>query len=362
MKIYAFHLLNDYSGSPKVLMQLVKGWLKNDIEVHLVISAGREGFLSDIPGVTYHYYWYKWASNLLVRFFNLMLSQVLVFLTLMFKVKKEDLVYINTILPFGAAFLGKLKGCRILYHLHETTVRPAIFKKMVFGIAKSMSNDVIYVSKFLSEQEPFKTGNVHVLYNAIEYDFLETAKNNRQQIIDPDKVLMVCSLKEYKGVIEYVVLAEDNPHYQFRLVLNASKAEIAAFFENHNLSSNLKKYDSQTDLHPFYQWADVILNLSRPDGWVETFGLTIIEGMAYGLPAIVPPVGGITELVDENQNGFLVDSRNRRLLNTRLNQLLINKSTYNQMTTASKEKINAFSESVFIKRSLEILNGSDVIS
>lgn len=356
MKIYAFHLLNDYSGSPKVLMQLVKGWLKNDVKVHLVIGSGRDGFLSDISGVTYHYFWYKLMANPIVRFCALITSQILLFSMLLFKVKKNDIIYINTILPIGAAFLGKLKGCRILYHLHETTVRPAIFKKLVFGIAKLMANDVIYVSKFLSDQEHFNSCKMHILYNAIEYQFLEKAKSNRKETTCLDKVLMVCSLKEYKGTREYLALAGDNPHYQFRLVLNASKQEIATFFSNDYLPSNIEMYDSQTDLHPFYQWADVILNLSRPDEWVETFGLTIIEGMAYGLPAIVPPIGGITELVVENQNGFLVDCRNRRLLNIRLNQLLGSKNSYAKMTSISKEKINAFGEDVFIRRSLSILN------
>ena len=43
MKIFAFHLLNDYSGSPKVLMQLIKGWTKNNLDVHLVTCKGRNG-------------------------------------------------------------------------------------------------------------------------------------------------------------------------------------------------------------------------------------------------------------------------------------------------------------------------------
>ncbi|PCJ94034.1 MAG: hypothetical protein COA50_12800 [Flavobacteriaceae bacterium] len=356
MKIYAFHLLNDYSGSPKVLMQLVKGWIKNDISVHLVTSSGRNGFLSNIPGTTYHYFWYKWAANPVLRLCNLILSQILLFFTLYSKVTKEDIIYVNTILPFGAAFLGKLKGCKIVYHIHETTVKPAIFKKFVFGIAKLMANDVIYVSKFLSKQEHFKSSKVHVLYNAIEQKYLEKAIENRRKTITPCKVLMVCSLKKYKGVQEYLSLAEDNPQYQFRLVLNASKEDIAVFFTNNSLSSNIKIYDTQLDLHPFYKWADVILNLSRPDGWVETFGLTIIEGMAYGLPAIVPPVGGITELVVENKNGFLVDCRDRALLNKKLNQLLENKKTYSKMTAVSIEKINAFSEELFVQNSLAILS------
>jgi len=356
MKIYAFHLLNDYSGSPKVLMQLLKSWLKNDIEVHMVTSSGRKGFLSNITGINYHFFWYKWAENPYVRLFNLILSQFIVLSSLLFKVTKNDIIYINTVLPFGAAFLGKLKGCRIIYHIHETTVKPPVFKKFLFGVAKKWATDVIYVSKFLSEQEPFNGNSTYILHNAIELKFLKEANENRQIKNNRNKVLMVCSLKEYKGVNEFFELAKNNLSYNFRLVLNSTKKEIDTYFHGLAKPQNLEIYDTQTNLHPFYQWADVILNLSKPDGWVETFGLTIIEAMAYGIPAIVPPVGGIVELVEENKNGFLVDSRNAKLLHEKLNLLLSNKELYDKMAIYSLEKIHSFKEDVFIQNNLKILN------
>jgi glycosyltransferase involved in cell wall biosynthesis len=360
MKIYAFHLLNDYSGSPKVLMQLLKGWNKNGIEVHLSTCSGRKGFLSDLEGVQYHFFKYTWAENRILRLFNLLISQVRLCFNLYFKVNKEDIIYINTVLPFGAAFLGKLLGCRIIYHVHETTMKPPILKKALFGIARWAASDVVYVSDFLSKQEPFEN-STHILYNAIEKSFLNEALINRQQKVRPYKVLMVCSLKPYKGVNEFVLLAKQNPHYQFNLVLNASMSEIDNYFEGSSLPSNLDIFDTKTDLHPFYRWADIILNLSRPDGWVETFGLTIIEGMAYGLPAIVPPVGGITELVEENKNGFLVDSRNVVLLSKKLNDLFRNHELYCKMANHSKVKIEGFSEEQFIQRSLSILQNKRLL-
>ena len=356
MKIYTFQLLNDYSGSPKVLMQLIQGWIKYGFDVHIVTGSKKIGFLSGIKGATYHAFWYKLAKNPLLRLINFTISQLQLFFIMLFKVKKDDVIYINTVLPFGAALLGKVIGCRVIYHIHETTMKPFVLKKFLFGIASWVSDEVIYVSEYLSKQEEFKKNRTHILYNAIEDNFLETAKNTRTQNVNPGNALMVCSLKDYKGVKEYLNLSKGNPRYHFRLVLNASQKEIDTYFSDLPIPSNLEIIDTQTNLHPHYQWADVILNLSRPDGWVETFGLTIIEGMAYGLPAIVPPVGGVTELVKENQNGFLVDCRNSDLLNEKLNLLLSNITSYNKMVKCSTEKINEFSEMMFIGRSLAILN------
>jgi glycosyltransferase involved in cell wall biosynthesis len=117
----------------------------------------------------------------------------------------------------------------------------------------------------------------------------------------------------------------------------------------------LEIYPTQTNLHPFYQWADLIVNFSKPSGWIETFGLTIIEGMAYGLPAIVPVVGGITELVEDDINGYKIDSENTALLIEKVETLFNNPTLYNLMSDNAKEKINQFQEDYFIEQNIKFL-------
>ena len=358
MRIFAFHLLNDYSGSPKVLMQLLKGWIEDDFDVTVVTCNGREGFLSNIKGVKYKYYWYRWAKNPLLRLLNLTLSQFILLIKMLFEVKKNDIVYINTVLPFGAAFLGKIIGCRVIYHIHETTIKPASLKKFLFGMVSWTADDVIYVSKYLSEQENIPNKKIHVLYNAIENSFYQTAINNRKKGESENNILMVCSLKKYKGVSEYNQLALLNPNFNFKLVVNASQNEIDAYFAKEIISKNLVVYPTQTNLHPFYSEADIVLNLSRPDGWVETFGLTIIEAMAYGLPVIVPPIGGIIELVDNEKNGFYVDCREMNSLSSKLQLILCDKAIYKQMNSYSNKKIMLFKEDFFKTKSIQIINNN----
>jgi hypothetical protein len=94
MRVLACHLLNDYSGSPKVLKQLLKGWVKNDVEVHLFTCGGRKGFLSNLEGVKNHYFWYSFAKNPYVRLLFLLVSQLLLMLKILAKAKKEDVIYV----------------------------------------------------------------------------------------------------------------------------------------------------------------------------------------------------------------------------------------------------------------------------
>jgi glycosyltransferase involved in cell wall biosynthesis len=161
---------------------------------------------------------------------------------------------------------------------------------------------------------------------------------------------MVCSLKAYKGLYEFIQLAEDHQEYSFRLVLNAGQTEIDSFFSGQHFPRNLEIYPSQKNLHPFFQWADVIVNLSLPDGWIETFGLTIIEGMAYGLPAIVPPVGGILEVIEEGETGYSVDPRDRKALNEQLIALMDNPAYFKNFSKAALNRLNVFKENTMLEK------------
>ena len=223
-------------------------------------------------------------------------------------------------------------------------------------IIKLTASEVIYVSDYLAKKENLPNIVTHVIHNAIEDEFMKVAKSHKHKSNPEKNVLMICSLKVYKGVNEFIALANTKPTYNFKLVVNASLLEIESYFKGHSLPENLIVYPTQKNTHPFYQWADVVLNLSRPEEWIETFGLTVIEAMCYGLPVIVPPVGGIIELVDESFNGYRIDGKDTAYLSYKLREILENQSNYIDMRKAALYKIGYFNESRFISKSLAVIN------
>ncbi len=56
----------------------------------------------------------------------------------------------------------------------------------------------------------------------------------------------------------------------------------------------------------YYQSLDLYLNTSIHEG----IPISLLEAMAMGLPIVAPRVGGIPEMIDHEQQGLLVDSRN----------------------------------------------------
>ena len=71
--------------------------------------------------------------------------------------------------------------------------------------------------------------------------------------------------------------------------------------------NNLTVYARQQDVSRFYNAASVVVNLTNPRQAIETFGLTPLEAMTCALPVIVPPMGGIAELVEDGVNGYKID-------------------------------------------------------
>ncbi len=355
MKIIAAHLFNDYSGSPKVLMQLIKGWARNGIPCTLYTCSKREGFLSDLTNVNYSYFEYSYKKNPWLRLLNLIWSQIILALKISQNSSKTDIIYVNTILPFGAAIAGKIKGQRVIYHIHESSIRPKLLKIFLLSIVKWCATDVIYVSNYLANAEPIADKKKHVIHNALEQTYLNKAVLNRSSKQNLKNVLMVCSLKKYKGLNEFVTLAQTLKYHNFKLVINANTKSIATFFNGISLPNNLTIYATQTDLHPHYKWADLVLNLSHTDQWVETFGLTLIEGMAYGAPAIAPPIGGVKEVVFDGENGFTISSKNITLIANKIILLTQNNTAFKALSLKALETANSFSEEKLIEQNLNLI-------
>lgn len=312
-KIIFVHLLNDYSGSPKILKQVIKVVQNAGKEMILLSGNKDNGFLSEFDR-DHFIYRYKRYNNKYLTLFSYLLSQISLFL-LIIKLRREvSYIYINTFLPFGAALAGKLIDRPVIYHIHETTINPPLLKLFLRYIVSSTASKIIFVSDFLRQKESFSQIPQYTIYNTLPKEFTEQSDQYGVRKLGNTatfKVLMIASLKLYKGIEQFIKISkvsEPHSHIEFYLVLNADEIEVDRFFSKTSLPSNIKIISRQDNVHPFYQNADLVLNLTIPEYCVESFGLTILEAFAYGIPVIGPPEGGPTEIIRDGIDGFLISS------------------------------------------------------
>ena len=346
-RIVCIHLFNNYSGSPKVLMQVIEELKKRGYPVDLITNRS-EGFLSNINGIQYRYLNYKWKHNKILTLFYYIFAQIQLFIIILKHYRsKNSILYINTITPIGAAIAGKLCHKKIIYHVHEKYIKTSILHRVYQSIYESSSAYSIFVSKYLQNSYPDKLSNSSVIYNSLEKRFIDiTNKYLKERTVKPSTILMVCSLRGFKGIYEFVALSNLLNNYKFELVISASIAEIEKFKQENSLGTNIMIVENQTNLHPYYQRAKLLLNLSNPDEWIETFGLTILEAMAYGIPTLVPDAGGPIELVTNGYNGYLIQPKKINEVKEKIEILMEDEHLYNLLSTNALLKSKEFDNNI----------------
>jgi L-malate glycosyltransferase len=350
-------MLNNYSGSPHILALIIKGLAKKGYKIELYTSK-HQGFLSDINNVKTHKIYYNfWDNHKIITFLVFLFAQLRYFLAVIkYFRKKNTIIYINTILPFGAALGAALIRKKVIYHVHENPVKRNPVNSIALKVFYKFAYKAIFVSKYLYESYNIAVNKKRLVYNALSPEFVNQAKNHIHNSSKAYNILMICSLRIFKGVLIFTELASKLPEYNFTLILNANPNEIEIFFKNFDLPKNLIIHPTKTDLNPFYSIANLVVNLSLPDLWIETFGLTALEAMAYGIPVIVPPVGGISEIIDDAVQGYKVDSRNINELIDKIRLIFNNESEYLIMTAEAKLKANNFTYSKMLDGIENVIN------
>ena len=353
------HLLNDFSGSPKVLSQVIQSVHERGGELELFTGKSGAGFLSGLTE-NHHQYFYKRSRNRFITLLSYVFAQTVLFLKVLRYFNEDVVIYVNTMLPFGAALAGFVIRKPVIYHVHEISLTPLLLKRFLKSVIKLTANKVIYVSKAVRDSERFEDINDYVLYNVLSSSFVTKSMEQPLRANNEDfNVLMIASLKSYKGLEEYIEIAkilESNSRISFTLVINAVQKDVATYFKDKELAHNIEVLSSQSDVTPFYNKASLVLNLSRIDAWVETFGLTILEAMAFGIPVIVPPVGGPAEIVTDGIEGYLISSYETGTIAEKIESLSVDRVKWLRLSKNALRRSKDFKEEIFNKQLIEILN------
>lgn len=335
-RVICFHLFNDYSGSPKVLKMILEGLLKKGCQVDLVSSTG--GVLDELlhyKNLRKYSYPYRFSNNPAITILRYSTVQIYTFLLAFRWLFHKDVVfYINTLLPVGPALAGRIMGKHVVYHYHENAFVKGAFYKALATIMQKLAHEIICVSEYQASFLQRKKG-VTVVPNALPKNFVNRLTPNLQTAFERKHILMLGSLKLYKGPLEFIELAQRLSQFIFELVVNDTQENINRFVKEHkiNICKNLTIYPRQNDVVPFYNQASLVLNLSDKKQVVETFGLTALEAMSTGLPVIVPTEGGIAEMVADGENGYKIDVQELDRMADTIERIFSDGSLYLQLAT-----------------------------
>ncbi|SHK42330.1 glycosyltransferase [Epilithonimonas mollis] len=138
------------------------------------------------------------------------------------------------------------------------------------------------------------TANLQIVHNGVKTP--ETENNLRIEGLEKFEKTVMCiaRISPQKRFGSYLKIAERLPKYAFVWIGAEKKYD--------NLPANVFCLEGMPNAKKYIQLADVFVLPSNYEG----IPIVIIDALSYGKPIVSSDVGGISEIVLDNQNGYVV--------------------------------------------------------
>jgi len=96
---------------------------------------------------------------------------------------------------------------------------------------------------------------------------------------------------------------------------------------------------SDEELPKYYQMADIYCSPATGD---ESQGIVLLQSMAAGTPILASSIPGYRTVIDDNQDGLLIDPWDEREFSSKMIMLLKNKDLRQRLSTRAKDTVKKY--------------------
>lgn len=278
-----------------------------------------------------------------------------------------DIIHAHYAMPHAiCALLAKQmakKDVRVITTLHGTDITvlgidPSLTNLIRFGIEES---DAVTAVSYSLRDQTKKLLNIQkeiqVVHNFIDTDKLEepsdTDKLKRRLNIQSDEKVMIhiSNFRKVKRVQDVIhVFHRVQQSIKTKLLLVGDGPEYGDAYQlvqNLGLQDKVIFMGRQDNIHDLFAMSDLNLLVSEK----ESFGLVLLEAMISGVPSIGSNTGGIPEVIDDGETGYICEVGDVETMSKRAIHLLSEESEWKRQSLLSKARVKElFDAEQIIKR------------
>ena len=235
-------------------------------------------------------------------------------------------------------FISNDRNLRIYNKLDKLSLR---FANKVICVSESIKYDLI--------RNGIKETRIVVIPNAVETDmngelFIKNRKEKRQSLdIKEDEFVLgyIGRLSEEKG-INYLIESSsmlNNLNIPIKVVIigqGPQKKILEDLAKEKGIESKVIFCGFQPDVENWLPAIDTFILPSLTEGTP----MSLLEAMAYGIPAVASAVGGVSKLIDSGKNGIIVSPGKPEEIKDTVFNLYNNKKLRNSISMGAKQYVN----------------------
>lgn len=280
--------------------------------------------------------------------------------------------------------LKSLQSKRLkIVHIHGSSYGSFLRKSIIIFICKVFKKKIVYHIHGAEFKLFYKKYNYFNIVERIirKVDILIVLSKNWKvffsDIVDPDKIVILNNMipkpdleykLEKKNVIEFLFLGEIGERKGLFDMIDVIVSHKQDFLDKFILyiggNGNISKLTDlieKEDLHQIVKFVGWVSGdkkkelLTSCDVYIlpsynEGLPISILEAMSYGMPIVSTNVGGIPEIVKDQENGFLINPGDKQDLFKRIKFIIDNPQVIDKMGQASKQIVkNYYPENVIPK-------------
>lgn len=275
------------------------------------------------------------------------------------RMKKYDVVYMNTIVVFAFMIASIFSKKVIIQHIREV---PGKKEALVFSALFRLNGSyLIFNSNYTKKSYTFLNNNkINVLLNGVE------ALGEEKTVIsqNPFNILLLGRIHANKGQLLAIaavkLLVESYPMIRLRIVGSPVEGQdwqldnILEAIKSNQLESNVEHIPFQSNPKEHFLWSSISV---IPSILPESFGRVAIESMSLGKPVIASNLGGLVEIIQGDLGGHLFKVGDKRDLASKISLLINNKEVLEKKSEEAKVCFEKrFSESVYMQNFKNVFN------